>query len=184
MGRASRVDGNQASIVDGLRDIGATVQVLSSVRGGCPDLLVGFRGANYLLEIKPGDLASTKRQNELTRHELGWHLHWNGQVDKVESLEQALRVIGALVEDGTPYGVVSADRTAAEQEVFNLLTSALEHASHGWHGLEVARRVSSVNYWPPDNVNTFPHSPEWYLANTIRYVKQAYDLVAASVEDE
>lgn len=47
-----RVDANQRSIVADLRAIGATVEDLHEVGDGCPDIAVGFRGQNYLFEIK------------------------------------------------------------------------------------------------------------------------------------
>ena len=47
-----RVDMNQPEIVADLRGIGATVQHLHMVGKGCPDILVGFRGNNWLFEIK------------------------------------------------------------------------------------------------------------------------------------
>ncbi len=54
MRRAANVDRNQPEIVAALRAAGATVEYLHAVGGGCPDLLVGYRGANYVLEVKEG----------------------------------------------------------------------------------------------------------------------------------
>jgi len=48
----NRVDDNQGDIVRDLRLIGATVLDLSQVGFGCPDLLVGFRRRNFLVEVK------------------------------------------------------------------------------------------------------------------------------------
>lgn len=45
-------DKNQPEIVRALDRVGATALDLSSVGCGCPDILVGFRGMNYLAEIK------------------------------------------------------------------------------------------------------------------------------------
>ena len=89
MRRASRVDANQPDIVDGLRAVGATVQHIHTIGKGCPDILAGFRGANYLLEIKP-------ESGRVTADEALWHLTWNGQVTIARTLEQALAVIGAI----------------------------------------------------------------------------------------
>lgn len=86
---AARVDANQAEIVEALRQVGATVQHLHHLGQGCPDLLVGWRGNNYLLEIKrPG--------GELTEDERAWHAYWNGRAYVVESVDEALRIIGAV----------------------------------------------------------------------------------------
>ena len=49
--RAS-LDANHVEIVAKLRQVGAVVVDLAKVGGGCPDLLVGFRGKSYLMEVK------------------------------------------------------------------------------------------------------------------------------------
>ncbi len=48
----SRVDGNQGCISNDLQLLGCTVQDLSGVGHGCPDILVGFQSKNYVFEIK------------------------------------------------------------------------------------------------------------------------------------
>jgi hypothetical protein len=92
--RAAKVDRNQAEIVAALRGIGATVQPLHAVGKGCPDLLVGFRGANYLLEIKDWKASNTHRKLNPLQEE--WHGGWKGQVAKVTTVEAAFVVIGAM----------------------------------------------------------------------------------------
>lgn len=86
---AARVDANQAAIVAGLRQIGASVIHLHRVGQGCPDLLVGYRGRNYLFEVKTarGDL--TDEQREL-------HLTWPGQVGIIRTLDDALCRMGVI----------------------------------------------------------------------------------------
>lgn len=85
---ARRTDANQQYIIDGLRDFGASVQDLHEVGKGCPDILVGWRGKNYALEIKqPGGW--------LNEREHKWHQSWRGQVAIVRSLEEAIDVITA-----------------------------------------------------------------------------------------
>ena len=91
MRKHGRTDANQREIVDGLRKRGATVQVLSSVGGGCPDILVGYYGRNYLLEIKDGKKPPSAR--ELTPEEKDWHYCWQGRVSTVEDLDEAWAVI-------------------------------------------------------------------------------------------
>lgn len=91
MRRASKVDANHAEIVSALRSAGATVQSLAAVGAGCPDLVVGYRGKNYLMEVKDG--AKNPGQRLLTRAEIEWHLAWAGQVRVVESVEEALAVL-------------------------------------------------------------------------------------------
>jgi hypothetical protein len=81
-----RVDANQLEIVAALRQFGASVQILSSVGHGCPDLLVAFRGKNYVMEVKmPG--------GKLTKDEYEWHHEWHGDHYVVHSVEEAIAVI-------------------------------------------------------------------------------------------
>ncbi len=82
MRRAGKVDLIQAETVRLLRQIGASVQVLSGVGQGVPDLLCGFRGINVLLELKTGTAA-------LTEDEARWHAKWAGQVRIVRTAEDA-----------------------------------------------------------------------------------------------
>lgn len=93
----SKVDNNQAAVVKALRDVGATVEHLHAVGKGCPDILVGYRGHNYLLEIKDGAKAPSARR--LTNDQVDWHLTWRGTVYVVNSIEQALMRIGAWTND-------------------------------------------------------------------------------------
>lgn len=81
-----RVDKNQTDIVNGLRACGASVQHLHIIGKGCPDIVVGFRGKNYLFEIK-------RDKGKLTDDEILWHLFWTGQVDIVTNVEEALKII-------------------------------------------------------------------------------------------
>ena len=50
-----KVDSNQTRVVKALRELGATVQHLHAVGKGCPDIVVGYKNRNYLLEIKDGE---------------------------------------------------------------------------------------------------------------------------------
>ena len=99
MRRAAKIDANQTAIVDALRTIGATVQSLAPVGNGCPDLLVGFRGQNYLLEVKDGAKSPSKRR--LTGDQRRWHDDWRGQVAIVCDVDSALAAIGLQVKGGT-----------------------------------------------------------------------------------
>jgi hypothetical protein len=89
--RAAKVDANQADIVAALRKIGASVQPLHSVGQGCPDLLVGWRGMNTILEIKDGRKPPSARK--LTDDQVIWHEGWRGQVAVVETVEQAILAV-------------------------------------------------------------------------------------------
>jgi hypothetical protein len=93
MRRAARTDSNQEAIVAALRAAGATVQQLSAVGKGCPDLLVGHGGQNWLLECKDG--AKTPGNRPLTGDQKEWIGNWRGSVTVVLDPAHALRVIGA-----------------------------------------------------------------------------------------
>ncbi|SPA44622.1 hypothetical protein [Cupriavidus taiwanensis] len=91
MRRAAKVDDNQAEIVKALRQIGATVQPIHQIGKGCPDLLVGWRGMNTLLELKDGRKPPSARK--LTQDEVDWHETWRGQVAVVETVEEAIAAV-------------------------------------------------------------------------------------------
>jgi len=84
--RRARVDNNHADIVAALRQIGCSVQSLASVGAGCPDLLVGYRGRNVLLEVKAPKGTATSDQ-------LTWGAGWRGQAGIVRTVEEAQRVV-------------------------------------------------------------------------------------------
>lgn len=89
---AAKADTNQREIVAVLRAAGATVQHLHSVGDGCADLLVGYKGQNYLLEVKlPGE--------ELNKRQWEWHFTWKGDCSIVRSKNEALAAIGCGVSD-------------------------------------------------------------------------------------
>lgn len=88
MRRAAKIDTNQPEIVKAFRDIGARVQILSAVGKGCPDLLVGFRGCNVLVELKDGDKKPSEQK--LTQDQITWHDSWAGQVCVANSISDAL----------------------------------------------------------------------------------------------
>ena len=89
--RAAKVDANQPEIVKALRAVGATVEHLHKVGAGCPDLLVGYKGVNYLVEIKDGSLPPSARK--LNERQVPWHRDWRGQVAVANNIEEALNII-------------------------------------------------------------------------------------------
>ena len=92
--RAARTDGNQGDIVAALEAAGASVQSLAAVGNGCPDLLVGYRSINYVIEVKDPAQPACKRR--LNSHQKPWHAEWRGRAHLVETVDQALLVIGAV----------------------------------------------------------------------------------------
>jgi hypothetical protein len=95
MRKTARVDANQAAIVEALRAIGASVQSLAMVGRGVPDLLVGFRSQNWLIEVKDG--AKPQSARRLTADEVAWHDGWRGQVATVASIEDALELVSSSI---------------------------------------------------------------------------------------
>jgi hypothetical protein len=91
--RACRVDANQKTIVEALRGVGATVTHTHMVGKGFVDIVVGYRRRNYLLEIK--DPSQPKSKRVLTPDEKEWHDTWRGNAYVVETVSEALLVIGA-----------------------------------------------------------------------------------------
>lgn len=86
----AKTDKNQPDIVKCLRLHGATVQDLSKVGGGVPDLLVGYGGKNYLIEVKDGV------KSKLNDNQVKWHGKWLGQVDVIHSTEEVVLFIKSL----------------------------------------------------------------------------------------
>ena len=89
--RNAKVDANHQEIVETLRALGASVQSLATVGDGCPDLVVGWRGRNVLLEVKDGAKAPSRRR--LTADERRWHASWCGEVVTVSTVEQATAAV-------------------------------------------------------------------------------------------
>lgn len=91
MRKAAKIDDNQKAIVNVLRQMGASVQSLATTGKGCPDLLVGYHGINYLMEIKDGDKMLSKQK--LTIDQEHWHTLWRGSVHIVKSVDEALKIL-------------------------------------------------------------------------------------------
>lgn len=89
-----RVDGNHAEIVKALRDIGASVLDIHDIGGGAPDLLVGFRAQNILLEVKDGRLPPSKKK--LTPDEKIFFDDWRGPVYIVYSPVDAVTLVNRM----------------------------------------------------------------------------------------
>lgn len=86
--RAAKRDGNEPEIIEALKAVGATVYPISAK--GVPDLLVGFRGATYLLETKA-------RRGTLTNEQKYFFETWDGtEAVIVRNVDDALKAIGAI----------------------------------------------------------------------------------------
>ena len=74
MRHKASLDANHTEIVSQLRHIGATVVDLAKVGKGCPDLLVGWRGKTYLMEIKTAKGYVRATQEQFFRSWTGGHI--------------------------------------------------------------------------------------------------------------
>lgn len=91
MRRAPKIDANQPEIVRALRLAGCSVVSLAAVGEGCPDLLVGKSGRNFILECKDSNKPPSARK--LTDPQRGFHAAWLGQIAIVETAEEALKIV-------------------------------------------------------------------------------------------
>ena len=83
---AARRDANEGEIVRALEKAGCDV-----VRLDFCDLLVGRRGRNYLLEVKDGRKAPSKRPLTPQQVKLRWG--WRGHYRVVTSTEEAIEAV-------------------------------------------------------------------------------------------
>ena len=89
--RNAKTDHNQNEIVQALRQIGATIVLLHKVGSGVPDLLVGFRGVTYLLEVK-----QLKGKPNLLQER--WYREWNGRAPViVKTIDDAINAVMGVV---------------------------------------------------------------------------------------
>jgi len=88
---AARTDGNQSDLIKELRKIGADVADTSRLGGGFPDLVVGYRGTNYLIEVK--DPKQKPSDRKLTPKEKDFFDRWgSGPCFVVETLDGFLEL--------------------------------------------------------------------------------------------
>lgn len=97
--RRRKVDANQGEIVKALYGIGCGVVDLSAVGGGVPDLLVGYRGQNFLLEVKdPKRIGKKPRgaaQISTDEKQQEFYAWWEGPIAVVSSIEEAIAAVSA-----------------------------------------------------------------------------------------
>lgn len=92
MRRRARTDQNQAEIVKALRGIGCTVYSMAQLGDGMPDLLVGYKGKTWLVEVKDGNKPPSARKKTEDQIRF-WDTWTGGGLVMVESAEHALKVI-------------------------------------------------------------------------------------------
>ena len=85
MRRKGRVDANHLDICHALRKGGLSVFSTASLGDGFPDAVAGFRGSNYLIEIKDGS-----KFWSLTIDQVGFHHSWQGEIIILDSIQSAI----------------------------------------------------------------------------------------------
>ncbi len=90
--RAARIDGNQNAVVEKLRRLGITVAITSALGDGFPDLVVGWRGRNVLIELK--DPAQPESKRKLTEDEKKFRDNWRGEVYTALNAGDVLHILG------------------------------------------------------------------------------------------
>jgi len=86
-----KTDKNQKEIVSVLRQVGADVLDLSAVGGGCPDLVVAWRGENIFVEVK-----NPKTYGKLRESQKEFFERWRGKKIVVYTVDEALEKLGIL----------------------------------------------------------------------------------------
>lgn len=83
--RDNRVDANHLDVCNALRQCGASIYSTASLGDGFPDAVAGFRGFNYLIEIKNGT-----RKWDLSDDQKTFHSNWQGQIVIIDSIQSAI----------------------------------------------------------------------------------------------
>src|SRR5271166_5520248 len=94
---ANRVDQNQAEIIEALRRVGCTVQLLTRVGAGCPDVLVARGGHMLHGEMVGGQLWLMEIKTDggtLNAAQIQWRQNWACRVHTVRSIDAALSIVG------------------------------------------------------------------------------------------
>lgn len=87
-----KTDKNHKQIIDAIRKIpGATVFSTHTVGKGFPDIVMGYRGFNYLIEIKDGSKPPSQRK--LTKDETRFHQGWAGDIRIVSCIDDILKIL-------------------------------------------------------------------------------------------
>lgn len=89
MRRAANIDKNQPAIVEALRRVGVTVEII----GKPLDLLVCCRGETSLMEIKNPERTSDDPDSRLTQAQIEFIARWPGKIHVVRTTEEAIRAV-------------------------------------------------------------------------------------------
>jgi Holliday junction resolvase len=138
---ARKRDDNEPEIVQVLKRAGAVVVKLPGF--GMPDLLVGFGGLTFLLEVK---VSSTKAghahkrtdrslvgHGELTEFQVEWWTKWTGApIMIVHTPEEALLAIGAPPLSALPPPPPKARKRRGKPPAPNQMAMTVEDRAHNF----------------------------------------------------
>jgi hypothetical protein len=105
MRREHKIDENQPDIVLAFQGAGCSVQSLAPVGLGCPDLLVGCRGVDFLVEVKNPDRAKGGKDydGKTLRIQSEWRARWLGRrVEVVSTRAEALSLVARIILEQEP----------------------------------------------------------------------------------
>lgn len=91
MKRAAKIDDNQRALVSILRQAGYSVLSLAAIGKGVPDLLVARNGVMWLIEVKDGSKAPSRRR--LTPFQKEFHATWRAPILVINSQAEILKFI-------------------------------------------------------------------------------------------
>lgn len=84
----ARKDDNHKEIADVYRKMGCSVLDTSMVGSGAPDIIVGLKQGNHLVEIKDGKKKPSARR--LTPDEERFHIEWRGPIRVISTVDEAI----------------------------------------------------------------------------------------------
>lgn len=87
-----KTDRNHSEIIKQCRKVpGISVFSTHILGKGFPDIVIGYKGLNYLIEIKDGDKPPSQRV--LTIDEKEFHKNWKGQVNICHNIDEVFTVL-------------------------------------------------------------------------------------------
>jgi hypothetical protein len=88
--RVHRVDANQKEILQVARQMGAMALPITDLGQGAPDVLIAWRGSNYLWEIK-----NKAGKNIIGKEQQDWMDNWRGQVCVIRTTQEAIEFLNS-----------------------------------------------------------------------------------------
>jgi hypothetical protein len=89
MRRAANVDKNQAAVIDALKRVGVSVEIIKQP----VDLLLCCRGETSLMEVKNPDRTSADPDSRLTKAQVEFIARWPGKIHIARTPEEAVKMV-------------------------------------------------------------------------------------------